>query len=97
MTNNVENVIGIPASVATMTNIANVAIYPNPVSDELTVKVDNDSYNTITITNTLGQQMMKQEFSGTQTKVNVKTLPSGVYYITLRGDSGIKVQQFVKM
>jgi uncharacterized repeat protein (TIGR01451 family) len=97
MTDTVENIIGFPAVVATVSKADNIAIYPNPATDELSVKVDNCLYNTITITNTLGQQMMKQEFSTAQTKINVKTLPSGVYYISLRGDSGIKVQQFVKM
>ncbi len=97
MTNNVANTIGIPAGIATMSNVANVEVYPNPVNDELTIKADNGSYTTMTITNTMGQQLMKQALNTTQTKVNVKTLPSGIYYITLRGDSGVKVQKFEKL
>jgi uncharacterized repeat protein (TIGR01451 family) len=96
MTNKVQNVIGIPTSVAVMTNTSNVNVYPNPVSDELTVKVDNGNYSTLSISNTVGQVVLNQSFSTTQTKVNVKTLAPGIYYITLRGESGVKVQKFEK-
>ena len=98
MTNTATNVIGVPPpTTIVMSNIAGVNIYPNPVNEELTVSIDNGSYNKLTITNTLGQSMISQEFSGAKTNINVKMLPAGIYYITLRGDNGIKVQRFVKM
>ena len=97
MTNNVENIIGIPAGVAALGNVTRVEIYPNPVNDVLYVQLGNGSYNKLTVTNTMGQTLINQEGFGTITTINVKGLPAGVYYITLRGDSGVKVQKFEKL
>jgi len=41
--------------------------------------------------------MMQENMSGAQTKVNVKQLPAGIYYITLKGSKGNEVRKFVKM
>ncbi len=74
-----------------------VAIYPNPTTDELTIKMPPNAYNTFTVTNSIGQQMIEQSITGTQTTVNVSMLSPGLYYITFRGDNGTEVKKFVKM
>ena len=96
MTNTVEDII-YTEGIATISNSSKTSIYPNPATDELTIKIDKDAYNSFTITNSVGQVFMQQQLTVTQTTVNVKTLPAGLYYITLRGDNGTKVQKFVKM
>jgi uncharacterized repeat protein (TIGR01451 family) len=96
MTNMVENVIGVPTSVATVNNEPKVTIYPNPANDELTVKTENGAYNAMTITNTIGQTLIHQEMNSALTKVDVHALPVGVYYISLRGENGVSVQKFIK-
>jgi uncharacterized repeat protein (TIGR01451 family) len=96
MTNTVENIIGIPASVTTVSNNSKVDIYPNPANSELTIITGNGTYNTLNITNTLGQLLTTQPIIGQQTKVNVAELPAGMYYLTLKGDNGVKVQKFMK-
>ncbi len=95
MTNGVENKIPFHTSVSPLKG-TEVVIYPNPVSNELTIKTDNGTFTTATITNSIGQVMMTQQFNASG-KVNVKVLPAGIYYITLRGESGIKVQKFEKL
>jgi hypothetical protein len=40
---------------------------------------------------------MQQQLNAAVTKVDLKTLSPGLYYITLKGDNGSKVQKFVKM
>ena len=74
-----------------------VQIFPNPASDELTIVMDNGAYNAFTISNSLGQQMIRQQISSPHTTVGIKSLPAGVYYITLRGDKGTREQKFVKL
>jgi hypothetical protein len=44
----------------------------------------------------MGQVILQQQISSSQWKVNIKAFPAGMYYITFRGDNGIKVQKFVK-
>ena len=97
MTDTVENIIGFPAAVAAVSKSLNVAVYPNPANNEVTIQADNSSYNTATFTNVVGQQLMTAELSPTQTKVNVSKLPSGMYYITLSGAAGVKVMKFEKL
>jgi uncharacterized repeat protein (TIGR01451 family) len=101
MTNVVEDIIGSPESVPVIGGGNNnskdkVIIFPNPASDELTLKTTPNAYTSFTIINTLGQLVMEQEITGTQTVINVKSLPSGVYYISLRGDNVNSVEKFVK-
>ncbi len=97
MTNAVENIV----SCATLNqqNITSgcIEIYPNPTSNQLSVKTDNDTYTSLSITNTMGQQIMQQQFSASQSNVDVKMLPPGLYYIMLRGEQGSVVKKFVKM
>ncbi len=102
MTDTVEDVIGIPTTgVMPVNTAAKVSVYPNPATDELTIKIDNGNYNTVTITNILGQEVISQTLPsiiGTmQTKLDVSRLPAGMYYLTVRGQSGTKVLKFEKM
>ncbi|MCW3123813.1 MAG: C-terminal target protein [Flavipsychrobacter sp.] len=73
------------------------AVYPNPANDELTIDADKDVFKSCSITNSIGQEMMQQTITTTKTNLNIKALPAGLYYVTLKGDNGIKVQKFVKL
>ena len=75
----------------------NYQIYPNPATDELTIKMDKDAYNSVTISNSMGQVMMQEPINNSMTKVDVKVLPAGIYFVTLRGADGSVVEKFVKM
>ena len=98
MTNTVENMKGCPpAGVPFINATHNAEIYPNPATDELTIKMDEGAYNTFTITNNVGQVLIQQELAKTLTKVNVKMLPTGLYYVMMKGDNGTMTRKFVKM
>jgi uncharacterized repeat protein (TIGR01451 family) len=98
MTNTVENVIGCPIlKVDNLTKKQTVEIFPNPATDELTIKMDNGAYASFIIANDIGQVMVQQQLSTAQTRVNIKSLSPGLYYITLKGDNGTTVRKLVKM
>ena len=97
MTNTVYDVKGCPVVKVLDVAKGDVAIYPNPAKDELEIKTEQDAYTSFTITSSIGQVLMQQPLSGSQTKVNVKMLPAGLYYITMKGDNGSVVKKFVKM
>jgi uncharacterized repeat protein (TIGR01451 family) len=99
MTNTVENVTGTPPNTTGIVQLNQEAIslYPNPATNDLTIKMNKDSYSSFTMTNGIGQVIMQQPLTATQTHVDIKTLPAGLYYIQFRGDYGSKVQKFVKM
>lgn len=96
MTNWVRNTIGLPSVVQDVKNDP-VAIYPNPVNDELFIHSPAGTYQSFTITNMIGKMMISRPFGNNHTSVNVKSLPAGIYYITLRGEGGVKVQKFEKL
>ena len=97
MTNTAVNTVGCLTKVAIVPNTKEVEIYPNPATDEFIIIANKDAYSSYTITSSIGQVLLQQLINASQTKVNVKALPVGLYYITLRGDNGSKVMKFVKM
>jgi len=97
MTGTVENVIGFPASVNnTKPSTGAVHIYPNPANDVLTIKIDGEAYSSFTISNTLGEVVLQQGINAAQTTIGIKAFPAGVYYVTLKGESGVVVKKFIK-
>lgn len=98
MTNTVEDIIGNPAAVNNEKLRANsVQVYPNPANDELIIKTENDAYSSFIITNSIGSVMIHDAISSTDTKVSVKNLAPGIYFINLTGDNGNMAKRFVKM
>jgi hypothetical protein len=53
-------------------------------------------FNALTITNTIGQQVLQQSMLQSQLRLNVDHLPKGVYYVTLKGEQGSEIRKFVK-
>jgi len=98
--NNRVRKITVPAPVSSyVSNISpalDCELYPNPVSDILTIKSESGKFNSFIVTNTLGEVLIQQPLTNGQTGVNVKALPTGVYNITLKGDDAVTVKKFVK-
>lgn len=99
MTNTADNEIGCPTTpLHAQTAKAHKAdIYPNPATTELTIKTEDGAFSSYTISNSMGQVMLQQQLTTTITKIDVKALPAGLYYVTLKGEQGTGVKKFVKM
>ncbi len=70
-------------------------VYPNPAHDMITVQYPE--MRQITISNLVGQRISSMEFQPADNKVvEISTLESGVYFITLDTSSGIVCTRFVK-
>ena len=96
MTNTALNDIGCNLSAPNLTIAKSVDIYPNPASDMLTIKTLPGAYAAFTISNAMGQHVVQQTITSAINTVDVKALPAGIYYITLTGEQGKKVEKFVK-
>jgi hypothetical protein len=79
-----------------LSNDNGISIYPNPATNDLSLKANESVYNTCTITNSIGQILSQQNITSTQTTINVKSLPMGLYFIKLSGVGGSIVRKFVK-
>jgi len=79
---------------------AAIALYPNPVINELKV-ISGDSYGTVTIKiyNIQGKivQQMKETATNRMYSINVSALPVGIYILSLTTEAGeVARERFIK-
>lgn len=81
-------------------NAVSLVVYPNPVSDELYIKLHEDMQNKslqVKVYNLLGQQFHDLEIkAGQQPLVNVSILEAGMYLLRLHDDSRVYSASFIK-
>jgi hypothetical protein len=65
-------------------HLADVRVYPSPVTDVINVSVENGALHKIEVYSLLG----KQVFTSTKSKINVKSLAKGVYLLKIHGEDG---------
>lgn len=77
---------------------SDIFIYPNPVSDYLTIQSKSIYKNCkLEITNTIGEKIISQEINSVKTNINIQALPSGVYFTSVTMESGKTWnQKFIK-
>lgn len=72
-----------------------VAVYPNPASEKLTISSSekNTADNRISITDLMGRKVHEQSFlKGSKLlTLNVANWSKGIYYLSIRNDEGIQV------
>ncbi len=59
-----------------------IAVFPNPVTTDLTIQIETGSYR-VTIYSLLGTVMVDKEISGTK-KMNLQSLAKGVYMLKIK-------------
>jgi len=97
----VYSVITATACASTGINIPDktnqINIYPNPATNELIVNFQNNAFNKLTITNSIGQEQISEPVNAGNNNIIINQLPSGLYYIILKGESGTAVRKVMKM
>jgi photosystem II stability/assembly factor-like uncharacterized protein len=71
-----------------------LTIYPNPVSNTITIKTP--SKGNFSILNISAQQLLQQTITEPSTTIDVSTLQSGIYIVKLIAENGVRVGKFVK-
>ncbi len=70
------------------------SIYPNPANDHISIQLNNESLSNASIYSVTGQQVMET----TDNNINVSSLQSGVYFVTITTISGKTAKQkFIKL
>lgn len=59
------------------------AIYPNPASDYFVMDANVEGFSELMVVNILGMEMMRQPLKKGITRVNISSLPKGVYFIRM--------------
>jgi len=78
-------------------NSKEIAIYPNPTSDLMSVKLNSENrlIERIEIVNLLGQTVYKDELNKTSVKINLIDFNSGIYFLIVKSDKELFKQKFV--
>ncbi|NMM50382.1 glycoside hydrolase family 9 protein [Marinigracilibium pacificum] len=83
----------------TMQNSGNIRVYPNPASSstsEITLSNLTGKVTEIEISSMEGQRVYSQKVNGKTHKVNVASLPTGMYIIFIKGPDHKESQLFYK-
>ncbi len=89
------------AAAQTLNNIVNdknvLQLFPNPVNDKLNISFSDGYENVfITIFNTLGQQIIKENISKTTTQLSLESLKAGIYLYKIEGNSISQTGRIIK-
>jgi len=58
--------------------------------------METGAFESCTISNSIGAVVMTAKMANSHTALQVNKIPAGMYYVTLRGASGVSVKKFVK-
>ncbi|OON66039.1 hypothetical protein B0919_22645 [Hymenobacter sp. CRA2] len=70
--------------------------YPNPVSEQLTVSLPAGASATISLTDALGREVLKQTATQATSMLDVHRLRPGMYVLTVRSSAGVHTQRIIK-
>ena len=71
-------------------------IFPNPFNNSFKVSLAGTSEANLTLCNVLGEEMLSQKISSGNTNIDTSFLPDGIYFVTIKTDSGIITKKIVK-
>jgi len=66
-------------------------IFPNPASEEVTVRFRSDVHYSISMHNAVGELLFKTRNNSPELKLDIADLCRGIYFITLTDDEGNKM------
>ncbi|GAB5398614.1 MAG: hypothetical protein Aureis2KO_01990 [Aureisphaera sp.] len=69
-----------------------LALYPNPAQNSITVQTQNAGINSIAVYDVLGQQLIQKTTSGNTTEtLNISSLSTGIYYVNINNQTTKKI------
>jgi hypothetical protein len=83
-------------SVPIIPNTESVYIYPNPATNQVTIKIENNTFTELRVYNNMGILVLKQQVDKLENNIDIKHLPTGIYFVRLIGEAQSAVKQFVK-
>lgn len=76
---------------------AGISIYPNPATDQLNLQFSNTKIDLVTITNLGGSNFYtKENIKNTDLKIDLKSLPKGLYLLNLKTNKGAFTKKILK-
>lgn len=76
---------------------SHICIYPNPVSSDLNIKIENDGLAKMEILSITGKIVLDDTFEGGETSVNLSQLSKGIYIIKIQYNDVKYYEKIVKL
>lgn len=76
----------------TENNLIDFEIFPNPVDDELTIKLKNKGFEYVKILDQQGREILKMPIDSANLNINTSILENGIYFVKIDET----VQRFIK-
>lgn len=73
----------------------NLTYYPNPAKDVLNI-TNTNSIDTVTIANTLGQNVFTNAINSNEAQIELSALGNGIYFVTVTSGSAAKTLKIIK-
>ena len=74
--------------------LSKVVLYPNPNKGQFSLNLPEETCE-ISIFNSIGQQVFSQQAKG-KTNLNLESLDSGMYFVTVKSEKAVSTLKFVK-
>ena len=84
------------AKVATEITGKNFGIYPNPVSDVLTIEINGSQTARVDIINNAGQAIVSRNIKAGSGNIDVSGLPSGIYIVKVADGQNVQTKKIIK-
>jgi|AntRauMFilla1563_2_1112583.scaffolds.fasta_scaffold00149_10 hypothetical protein len=73
-----------------------VAIYPNPANDHITISASNSLIEQVTVYSILGTQLMSYNANSIEESIDVSSLATGTYLLKVQANNTTKTMKFLK-
>jgi len=84
----------IESGVSNVLNAADVKVFPNPSNGVFTIATGTDYANSsVVISNVVGAQVYSTTLTDAKAEINLSSLPSGVYNVTLKSTTGTHTEK----
>ena len=75
---------GVSAGYGDLTKESQVEIFPNPVSDHLNIRMNDEKELSIAILNANCKEVYRSQLESKNNRIDVSDLPSGVYFLLFK-------------
>jgi len=89
LTNSAYSRIPVPSGVNPVNQISGIQVYPNPATDVISIRVQQEGWKEAILTNAVGQTVSHIELTVGENVLHVQNLPAGIYYLQAKGSNGI--------
>lgn len=89
---------GFSVSVSEVSLTAAISVFPNPVSEKLSLRIPAARFGNLYIYNHMGGELLRRELYSTETEIAAKEWPSGLYFIRIDdGQRTLYQGKFIKL